>query len=132
MNESASLFSAITAPLAAWGDAALGALEKRVEAFSRDMQAEKRRCVRLFVWTGVAVFAGVMTLTMGTLAVVYLFWDSARLAVLTGFALAYGALLAWALVAARAVFMRAKPFQATLAVLREDRATLAAISSTKP
>lgn len=107
--------------LAAIGDTLLGTLQARIELVSVEVQEEKYRLIRLLIWIGAAVFAGVMTLSFATLTIVYLFWETARLAVLGGFTLVYGAALAWVIVALRRTFTHPMPFKATIETLSEDR-----------
>lgn len=113
--------------LAALGDSLLGALQERVELVSIEVAEEKRRFARLAVLLGAAVFAGGMALAFATLAVVYLLWDSARLAALGGFALLYGVAFAWiTAVLRRRLSGEPRPFEATIGSLREDRACIRA------
>jgi len=110
-----------TASLADLGDNLLGTLQERIELISVELQEEKYRLIRLIIWMSTAVFAGVMTLSFATLTIVYLFWESARLGVLAGFTLFYGAVLAWVIVLLRRTFAQPKPFQTTIETLKEDR-----------
>ncbi len=111
--------------LSGLGDSLLGALQERIELVSVELQEEKYRLVRLIIWGGAAVFAGVMTLSFATLTLVYLLWDTARLAALGGFALLYGCVLAWVIVMLRRQFThQPKPFEATIDSLSEDRACI--------
>lgn len=110
--------------LSALGDSLLGAVQERVELASMELQEEKFRFVRLIIWISAAVFAGVMTLMFATLTIVYLLWDTARLAALGGFAAVYGGVLAWVIVMVRRQFDQPKPFEATIDSLTEDRACI--------
>jgi len=111
--------------LSGLGDSLLGALQERIELVSVELQEEKYRLVRLIIWGGAAVFAGVMTLSFATLTLVYLLWDTARLAALGGFTLLYGCVLAWVIVVIRRQFThQPKPFEATIDSLTEDRACI--------
>ena len=65
------------------------------------------------------------TLAFASLTVVYVFWESARLAVLGGLALLYsGALVAIIVSFRRYVARQPKPFAATLQEITEDRACI--------
>jgi uncharacterized membrane protein YqjE len=75
------------------GDNLLGALQDRIELVSLELSEEKLRLIRLLIWMSAAVFSAVMALSFVTLTVVYLLWDTARLAALGGFALLYAAAL---------------------------------------
>jgi uncharacterized membrane protein YqjE len=66
-----------------------------------------------------------MAVTFASLTVVYLFWESARLAVLGGLALLYTAALIAIIVAFRRYLARQpSPFAATLHEIGEDRACI--------
>lgn len=107
------------------GENLLGALQDRIELISVELQEEKYRFVQLIIWLSATVFAAVMTLTFATITVVYLFWESARLAVLAGFTGLYAVALFFVVVALRRVFThQPKPFEATIESLSEDRACI--------
>lgn len=111
--------------LSALGDSLLGALQERIELVSVEFAEEKYRLTRLVIWIGAAVFAGGMALTFATLTIVYLLWDSARLAALIGFTVLYGGVLAWVVTMLRRQFThQPKPFAATIGSLEEDRACI--------
>lgn len=111
--------------LSALGDSLLGALQERVELVSVELQEEKYRLVRLIIWISAAVFTGVMTLAFATLTIVYLLWDTARLAALGGFTVLYGGVMVWVIVMLRRQFThQPKPFEATIDSLTEDRACI--------
>jgi uncharacterized membrane protein YqjE len=107
------------------GDNLIAALQERIELASVELQEEKYRFVRLIIWISAAVFAGGMTLSFATLTIVYLLWDTARLAALGGFTLLYGGTLAWVILMLRRQFnQQPKPFEATIESLKEDRACI--------
>lgn len=111
--------------LAGLGDNLLGTLQERVELISIELQEEKYRLVQLIIWISATVFAGGMALTFATLTVVYLFWDTARIAVLAGFTGLYGVALVFVVIALRRVFThQPKPFEATIDSLKEDRSCI--------
>ena len=112
------------ASIAGIGDNLISTLQERIELISLELQEEKFRAIRLLIWMGAAVFAGVMALSFVTLTIVYLFWDTARLGVLAAFAIFYSAALAWVVAKVRGTLAQPKPFQATLDSLSEDRACL--------
>jgi uncharacterized membrane protein YqjE len=111
--------------LAGLGDNLIAALQERIELVSVELQEEKYRFVRLIIWISAAVFAGGMTLSFATLTIVYLLWDTARLAALGGFTLLYGGALVWVISMLRRQFaQKSKPFEATIDSLKEDRACI--------
>lgn len=104
------------------GDGFLASVQDRLALFTVELQEEKFRLVQTFIWISAAVFTGVMAITFASLTLVYLFWESARLAVLCGLALFYAAALVAIVVAFRRYLARQpSPFAATLHELEEDR-----------
>jgi uncharacterized membrane protein YqjE len=107
------------------GDGLAGSLQDRLELFSVELQEEKFRLIQTCVWISAAVFTAMMTLAFASLTVVYLFWESARLAVLGGLTALYAAALVAIIVALRRYLARQpKPFAATLQEIGEDRACI--------
>jgi uncharacterized membrane protein YqjE len=109
----------------ALGDGLLATVHDRLELFSVELHEEKLRLVQTFIWISAAVFTGMIAITFASLTLVYLFWESARLAALGGLTLLYGA----AFVAIITGFRRylacqPKPFAATLQEIGEDRACI--------
>jgi uncharacterized membrane protein YqjE len=107
------------------GDGLMATVHDRLELFSLELQEEKFRLIRTFCWISAALFTAMMTVMLGSLTVVYLFWESARLAVLGGLTLLY----AMALIAIIGAFRRhlaslPRPFSATLEEISEDRACI--------
>ena len=104
------------------GDSLLGTVQDRLELFSLELQEEKFRLIRIFLWISTAVFTGMMTVAFGSLTIVYLFWESARIAVLGGLTAVYAAVLIWIIVSFRRFLGRQPaPFAATLKEMGEDR-----------
>jgi uncharacterized membrane protein YqjE len=113
------------ASLRAFGDGVFASVQQRLELFSVELQEEKFRLVQTFIWISAAVFTGMMAIAFASLTLVYLFWESARLAVLGGLALTYTAALIWIVLAFRAFLARQpNPFAATLQEIGEDRACI--------
>lgn len=109
----------------ALGDVLLATVSDRLELFSVELQEEKFRLIRIFLWISAGIFAGMMAVTFASLTLVYLFWESARLAVLGGLAAFYGAALVAIIIAFRRFLARQpQPFAATLQEIKEDRACI--------
>ncbi|MBW8781211.1 MAG: phage holin family protein [Verrucomicrobia bacterium] len=107
------------------GDGLVAGVEDRLELLSIELHEEKFRLIQTFVWISAAVFTGMMTITFASLTLVYLFWESARLAVLGGLTALYaGALVAIILAFRRYLARQPKPFAATLEELGVDRACI--------
>jgi uncharacterized membrane protein YqjE len=111
--------------LRALGDGFLASVQDRLELFTVELQEEKFRLIQTFMWISAGVFAAMMTLTFASLTLVYLFWESARLAVLGGLALFYAAALVAIIIAFRRFIARQpSPFAATQREIQEDRACI--------
>jgi uncharacterized membrane protein YqjE len=111
--------------LRALGDSLLATVQDRLELLSVELQEEKFRLIQTFVWISAAVFTGMMAITFASLTLVYLFWASARLAVLGGLAVFYAAALVAIVIAFRRFIARQpRPFSATQQEIGEDRACI--------
>jgi uncharacterized membrane protein YqjE len=107
------------------GDGFLASVQERLALFTVELQEEKLRLVQTFIWISAAVFSGMMAVTFASLVLVYLFWESARLAILIGLALLYAAALVTIIVAFRRYLARQpRPFAATLHEIGEDRSCI--------
>jgi len=106
-------------------DGLLEAAQERVELFSTELREEKYRAIQLFIWITAAIFAAMLAITFASLTIVYLFWETARLAVLSGFAVVYtGVFVAILLYCRQVIARQSKPFESTLAELQQDRACI--------
>ena len=106
-------------------DSLVGSLQDRIELFSIELQEEKFRLIRTFVWISAAVFAAMLAVMFASLTLVYLFWESARLAVLGGLTAFYTALVVAIVFALRRYLAhQPQPFAATVQELGEDRACI--------
>ena len=104
------------------GDSLVASLQDRLELLSVEVQEEKFRLIQIFLWISAAVFTAMMALAFASLTLVYLFWESARLAVLGGLTLFYAGASVTIVVAFRRFLARQpQPFAATLQELGEDR-----------
>jgi uncharacterized membrane protein YqjE len=109
----------------ALGDGVLAGAQRRIELLSVELHEEKFRLVQSFIWITIAVVSGVMTITFASLTLVYLFWSTARLAVLGGLTAFYAAALITAIIMFRRFVARQpEPFAATIQELEEDRACI--------
>ncbi len=106
-------------------DGLIAGAEKRLELFSLELQEEKLRLVQIFMWISAVAFSGMMAITFISLVLVYVFWESARLAVLSGLAFVYIAAFVALTVAFRRYLARQpQPFAATIGELENDRACI--------
>jgi len=107
------------------GDGLIASVQDRLELFSVELQEEKFRLIQTFIWISAAVFTGMMTVILASLTAVYLFWDSARLAVLGGLTLLYATALVAIILAFRRYRARQpRPFASSLQEIGEDRACI--------
>ena len=105
-----------------FADGLLGTVEDRIELISVELQEEKLRLIKVFIWISAAIFTGVMAITFASITLVYMFWDTARLAALGGLTLLYTGAMVTIIVAFRRHLARQpKPFAATLAEIKVDR-----------
>ncbi len=104
------------------GDSLLATVQDRLELFSVELQEEKFRLILTFIWISAAVFTAIMTIAFASLTLVYLFWESARLAVLGGLTIFYaGALVAIIVAFRRYIARQPSPFSATRQEIGKDR-----------
>ncbi len=103
-------------------DGLLASAQDRIGLISVELQEEKFRLIQIFFWISAVFFSGVMAITFVSLTLVYLFWESARLAVLASLAVVYTAALIALIVAFRRYLARQPRLLAsTLQELEEDR-----------
>lgn len=123
--ENAPAPAGFVASLRSLGDGLLATAQHRFQLLSVELQEEKFRLIQIFIWISVAVFTGMMAITFVSLTLVYLFWESARLAVLGGLAGFYTTALIVCILTFRSYLARQPaPFAATLQELEEDRACI--------
>lgn len=125
MDTPAASPNGIIAALRTLGDSLVGSLQDRIELVSVELQEEKLRLIRTFVWITAAVFSAMLAITFASLTLVYVFWETARVAVLGGLAVFYALLGVAISVALRRYLARQpQPFAATVQELAEDRACI--------
>src|SRR4051812_24943078 len=125
MDTSSHASTSIIGSLRTLGDGLIASVHDRLELFSVELQEEKFRLVQTFLWISAAVFTGVMAIVFASLTLVYLFWESARIAVLGGLTVLYGGALLSIIVAFRRYLARQpSPFAATLQEIGKDRACI--------
>ncbi len=117
--------SGFAGSLRALGDGLLATVQDRVELLSIELQEEKRHAIRSVAWIVSVLFLGGLTLILGSVTLVYVFWDTARLAVLGGLtAFHFVATVAGAVYVRRLLARLPPPFEATLDEIKRDRACL--------
>jgi uncharacterized membrane protein YqjE len=107
------------------GDGLLATVQDRVALFSVEVHEEKLRLVRTFIWISAAMFTAMMALICGSMALVYVFWESARLSVLGSLTCVYAIALGVLVLTLRRFLSRQpSPFAATLQAMNDDRACI--------
>lgn len=125
MESPAPASAGIMGSFRALGDSLVTGLQDRLGLFSLELQEEKFRLIQIFFWISAALFTGMMTIMFASLTLVYLFWDSARLAVLGGLTALYAtALVVIIITFRRFLAAQPRPFAATLEELAEDSACI--------
>lgn len=125
MDTSPPATAGILGSLRTFCDGILASGTQRLELLSVELQEEKLRLIQIFMWISAVVFTGMMAITFASLVLVYVFWESARLAVLGGLALFYVVTFIAVIVAFRRYLARQpQPFAATISELGADRACI--------
>jgi len=84
-NQSGGLFGSVRR----LADTCLSSVHNRVELFGLELQEEKLRLMRLLLWTGAALFASFLAITVITIAVVMCFPQEKWTAVVSTFGVFY-------------------------------------------
>ncbi len=114
--------SGLLGSLRGLADGLIGSAHDRLELLAVELHEEKHRLIQIFIWISAIVFLAMLAMVFASLAIVVLFWESARVAVVCTLATIYvGALIGVALGFKRYLKRQPKPFAATLSELREDR-----------
>jgi uncharacterized membrane protein YqjE len=125
VSDSPSSLPGILNSLRQFADGLLGSVYDRLELFSIELQEEKLRIFRILILINAAIFSAFLALIFISLVIVYLFWDTARLGVLSGFAVFYSAAFAVVVVALKKFLAsQPKPFEITRQELAADRDAL--------
>lgn len=108
--------------LRSFAEGLLASVHDRIELLSLELQEEKQRLIQVFIWISVLVFLAILATVFASLVLVVLFWETARVAVVSSLAGAYvAALVAVAVSFRRYLAHQPKPFAATLNELKKDR-----------
>ena len=114
--------SGLLGSLRGLADGVIGSAHDRLELLAVELHEEKHRLIQIFIWISAIVFLAMLAMVFASLAIVVLFWESARVAVVCSLASIYiGALIVVAVGFKRYLKRQPKPFAATLSELREDR-----------
>ncbi|HEY7638307.1 MAG TPA: phage holin family protein [Steroidobacteraceae bacterium] len=99
----------------------------RLQLLTTELQEEVRQVGAILLWAFIAAFAAMMGLFLGALAVIFVFWDSHRIAAsIAMIALFIGIAVVAALVLAKKLREKPPLLDDTLAELAKDRDNLKA------
>jgi uncharacterized membrane protein YqjE len=117
--------SGLLGSLRGLADGLLGSAHDRLELLTIELHEEKFRLVQIFIWISAIVFLAALALVFVSFALVVLLWDTARMTVITSLAVGYAVGLVAAVMGFKNYLKRQpRPFTATLAELRNDRACI--------
>lgn len=117
--------SGLLGSLRGFADGLMGSVQDRIELLSVELHEEKHRLIQIAIWISAIVLLASLAIIFASVAVLIVFWDTARVAVAVTLASAYAAgLLAVVLGFKRYLARQPRPFAATLNELREDRACI--------
>jgi uncharacterized membrane protein YqjE len=102
-------------------DTCLSSVHNRVELFGLELQEEKLRLMRLLLWTGAALFATFLAITIATIGLVFVFPPERRPLAAIGFGVLYGVIALVTCIKLRNQIKNAPPPLAdTMAELKKD------------
>ncbi|HUR59969.1 MAG TPA: phage holin family protein [Opitutaceae bacterium] len=108
--------------LRSFADGLVGSVHDRLELLGVELQEEKLRLIQILMWVGAVVILALMAIVFASIAVLVMFWETARIAAALSLAGLYTAGLVGVVLAFRKYLARQpKPFAGTLAELRGDR-----------
>lgn len=117
--------SGLLGSLRGLADGLLGSVHDRVELLSVELQEEKQRFIQMLVWAAAVFLLGLLALVFGSLALLIVFWDTARVAAIVSVTSVYVLGMIVAAVGFRNFLTRQpRPFDATLRALKEDKQCL--------
>ena len=114
--------SGLLGNLRGFADSLIGSAHDRLELLAVELQEEKHRLIQIFIWISALVFLAMLAMVFASMALVVLFWETARVAIVCSLAGGYiAALIVVGLGFRRYLKRQPKPFAATLGELRADR-----------
>src|SRR5215207_10919474 len=103
-------------------DGLIGSAHDRLELLAIELHEEKHRLIQIFIWISAIVFFAMLAMVFASMAIVVLYWETARVAVVCSLAGTYGLALAALVIGFKRFLKRQpKPLAGTLSELREDR-----------
>lgn len=106
----------------------LGIAQTRLALIANELEEERLRLTRMFVFGFLALFFFGLGVVALSLLVIAVFWDTYRLAAITGVALVHLIIAIYCVMSVRKLAaQKPKLFSATLAEFSKDRAALSSI-----
>jgi uncharacterized membrane protein YqjE len=125
MDTRAPVSGGLLGSLRGLADTVIVSARERLELLGLELQEEKLRFVQSLIWIAAAVFTAMLAITFASITIVFLFWETARLAVLIGLTTFYAIAFGWVLWKCRDYLTRQpRPFDATLNELQKDSACI--------
>ena len=114
--------SGLLGSLRGFADGLLGSVQDRVELLSIELHEEKHRLIQIIIWISAVVLTGMLAIIFASLAMVFWFWETARVPVAFGLAGAYAVgFIAVIFYFRRFLARQPRPFAGTLSELKTDR-----------
>lgn len=125
MDTDAPSPSGLLGSLRGFADGIIGSVHDRLELLTVELHEEKHRLVQILIWVSALVSLAFLVVVFASVAVLVLFWETARVAVALSLVGVYAAgLVAVILTFKKYLARQPKPFAATLAELKNDRACI--------
>jgi len=122
METRAPSSSGLLGSVRTFAEGLIGTAHDRLELLAVELHEEKHRLIQVFIWISAIVFLAMVAVVFASLAIVVLWWETARVLVVCTLACVYtGALVTAVLGFRRYLKRQPRPFAATLSELREDR-----------
>jgi uncharacterized membrane protein YqjE len=114
--------SSVLGSLRGFAEGLLGSVHDRLELLAIEAHEEKHRLIQIVVWISAVVVFALLAIIFASLALLVIFWDTARVLVVSVLAGVYVvAAVATGIAFRRFMARQTKPFSATLGELKEDR-----------
>ena len=125
MQESPPASSGLVDAFRRLGAGVVALVQDRLELIAVEAHEEALRVFQILIWMNAAIFSGMLALTFISFAVVFLFWETARVAVAFSLAGIYlAAFVAIAFYLRHLIETLSKPFAATREEIAKDRACI--------
>ena len=124
-SETSGLTGGLFHSLSGFVSTLVNVVQTRLQLLTTELQEEVQRAAQMLIWAFVSLFAALMALFLGSLTVIFVFWDTHRLAAALAMTGVMLAVAAGAGLVLRAKLATKPPvIGATLAELAKDREQL--------